>query len=81
MNTLMIIILLTMHPIPNSNKVGVTYEAKLGMTMMEHCKKVDQVLTEDPPKGKSAIVICVPSKEKEPASAPPRSTGDWKTET
>lgn len=64
MDALMIIILLTFTPIPNTNKVGVSYEAKLGLTTMERCKKTDQVLTESPPDGKSAIVLCAPSNEK-----------------
>lgn len=73
METLMIIILLAFTPVKGTDKVGVEYEAKLGITTMEKCKQVEKVLAEDPPKGKSAIVICVQSKE--PAKAPAKVGG------
>lgn len=73
MNTLMIIILLTFTPIEGTKNVGISYEAKLGLTTMERCKEVEKVLAESPPEGKTAIVLCAPSKEKEPASAPSNS--------
>ncbi len=71
MDALMIIILLTFQPVPNTDKVSISYEAKAGLTTMDRCKKTEQVLAESPPQGKSAIVICLPSKEKEPSVAPP----------
>lgn len=73
METLMIIILLAFNPVEGTNKVGVAYEAKLGITTFEKCKEVEQVLTKSPPEGRTAIVICV--KAKEPASAPAKPAG------
>ena len=71
MDALMIIILLTFVPVKGTDKVGISYEAKLGLTTMERCKMAEQVLAESPPEGKTAIVLCAPSKEKAPANAPP----------
>lgn len=72
METLMIIILLAFQPMAGTDKVGVSYEAKLGLTTMDKCKQVEKVLTDEPPKGKTAIVICVQSKES--GKVPARST-------
>jgi hypothetical protein len=66
----MIIILLTFAPIEGTKNVGISYEAKLGLTTMERCKQTEQVLAESPPEGKTAIVLCAPSKDKAPANAP-----------
>ena len=71
MDALMIIILLTFTPVKDTDKVAISYEAKLGLTTMERCKMTEQVLAESPPPGKTAIVLCAKSSEKEPASAPP----------
>ena len=73
METLMIIILLAFTPVKGTDKVGVAYEAKLGLTTYEKCKEVERVLTASPPDGKSALVICV--KSKEPTSAPAKPPG------
>lgn len=68
MDTLMIILLLTFTPIKGTDKVGVGYEVKPGVTSLAYCKKVEAVLKESPPKGVNAIVLCMPLQE--PASAP-----------
>lgn len=73
MDTLMIILLLTFAPIKGTDKVGVGYEVKPGVTSMAHCEKVAAVLKESPPKGKNVIVICLPLQE--PASAPAKPAG------
>lgn len=70
MDALMIIILLTFTPIKGTDTVGISYEAKLGLTTMERCKMTEKVLAESPPEGKTAIVLCAPSKDKAPANAP-----------
>ena len=71
MDALMIIILLTFTPVEGTKTVAISYEAKLGLTTMERCKQTEQVLAESPPEGKTAIVLCAPSKDKAPANAPP----------
>ena len=49
MDALMIIILLTFTPIEGTKNVGISYEAKLGLTTMERCLRTSEVLTESPP--------------------------------
>ena len=63
MKALMILILLTFHPIEGTGRVEISYEAKLTIMTMDRCRLLEQALAEDPPKGKTPIVICVPSKE------------------
>jgi hypothetical protein len=71
MDALMIITLLTFTTIKDTNTVGISYEAKLGLTTMERCKLTEKVLAESPPEGKNVIVLCAPSKDKAPANAAP----------
>ena len=71
MDALMIIILLVFTPVEGTDKVAISYEAKLGLTTMDRCKQVEKLLTESPPPGKTAIVLCAQSKEREPTNAPP----------
>lgn len=63
METLMIIIALTFTPIPGQpGNVGISYEAKLGLTpTLENCRNIEQAFAAD--RGKNVIVICIESKE------------------
>lgn len=74
METLMIVILLTFTPVKDTDKVAISYEAKLGITTMERCLIAEKVLAESPPEGKTAIVLCAQSKE--PATAPAKQYKD-----
>ena len=63
MEALMILILLTFSQPDAQGRVEISYEAKLTIMTMDRCRLPEQALAEDPPKGKTPIVICVPSKE------------------
>ena len=72
MDALMIIILLTFVPIKDTDKVGISYEAKSGLTTMDRCKQVEKVLTDSPPEGKTAIVLCFKSNSPTSSPVPPK---------
>lgn len=78
MDALMIIILLTFTPIKDTNQVSISYEAKLGLTTMDRCKQTEQVLSESPPPGKTAIVLCAASKEKPTSDAPAKPANKYR---
>lgn len=70
MKALMILILLTFHPIEGTGRVEISYEAKLTIMTMDRCRLLEKALDESPPQGKTPIVICAPSKETRPEKKP-----------
>lgn len=72
METLMIVIVLTFVPVPDTKNVEIRYEAKFGVRRtLAECQAVQKAFEDRPDKNHSVIVLCAESKE--PAGAPAKS--------